>query len=398
MQAERSAARRSAFPSGMTSRSQPHPVIHVMTKEQTMFFFRSNRNRFATQTSPRSRKRHQRKLNFDALEDRAVPAAPAIEPIPDRTLLTNQSVLQVPVVTSDADGNQIAVSVRSAASADYFLLTDLKLAKASRPMNWGGAAEKWFTSKGNWYFLTPDGELSRWDGTLHQASGERLATLPPVYYYFPDLVTKPRNLDLASMLNQCLGLQPTVSPLPNELGLGEKWLVGTGGARYFLLPDGSFYQATGANLGVRTLFASLSPTYYQNPASLYDAIPRRLNATARGSMIQIEPTTGSAGDFAVEVRASDGTSATTRNFAVHVASVTPPELPGQQPQVLGVGEQSLSFNVGATDADGDTLTYSVEVAGSDAYFLARNLGLTGTLRPANWAKQGEKWFKGQGSW
>ena len=363
-----------------------------------MSFFTPNRLRFVSSKKRRGNDKFQRKLQVTSLEERFVPAAPVIDPIADRTLITNQSILQVPVVTSDADGNQVAVSVRTAASADYFLLSDLKLTKASRPMNWGGESEKWFTSKGNWYFLMPDGELSRWDGTLHQASGEQVATLPPVYYFFTDLVTKPHNQDLASLLNQRLGLQPTVSPQPNKLGLNEKWLAGTGGARYFLLPDGSFYRATGASLGVRTLFASLSPTYYQNPTSLFDAIPRRLIATARGSMIQIGSTTGTAGDFAVQVQASDGTSASTRNFAVHVASVTPPELPEQQPQVLGVGEQSLSFNLGATDADGDTLTYSVEVAGSDAYFLAKDLGLKGSLRPTNWAKQGEKWFKGQGSW
>src|SRR5262249_14667600 len=65
--------------------------------------------------------RFRRKLQFINLEERAVPAAPVIDPIGDRTLLTNQSVLQIPIVASDPDGDPVSVAVQATPSADYLL-------------------------------------------------------------------------------------------------------------------------------------------------------------------------------------------------------------------------------------------------------------------------------------
>jgi len=355
-------------------------------------------NRTAGYSKTRSRKDYRTRLRIDALEDRAVPAAPVIAPLADRTLLTNQTMLQVPVVASDADGDTLTYSVRTAGSESYFLLSDLKLVKGNRATGWAHQEEKWFQSRGDWYFLKPNGDLHKWDGVLKQASGELIASLPPVYFHYTDLVTKPRDQDLASLLNQRLGLVPTVSPVPNALGLNEKWLAGSGGARYMLLPDGSLYRASGVNYEHRTLYASLNTAYYQNPRLLSDAQPRRLTASMHGSVVQIDEANGASGMFAVEVTARDQNSVSNRIFHVMAPNLVAPEIPEPAPQVLGQGEQALSLDLAATDGDGDALTYSVKVAGSEAYYLTTDLALKLTTRPNNWAKQKEKWFQGQGNW
>ena len=49
--------------------------------------------------------------------------------------------------------------------------------------NYGGWNERWLQGiGGQWYFITPSGQLYQWDGTLDTASGTLLANLDPVYY------------------------------------------------------------------------------------------------------------------------------------------------------------------------------------------------------------------------
>ncbi|MFO1020403.1 MAG: hypothetical protein U0903_06870 [Planctomycetales bacterium] len=63
------------------------------------------------------------------------------------------------------------------------------------------------------------------------------------------------------------------------------------------------------------------------------------------------------------------------------------------PQVLGVGEHTLALDFNPTDPDGDPLTYTVETAGSEAYFIGKDLGLSAGNRKTNWGKANEKWFQ-----
>src|SRR5262245_1684917 len=168
-----------------------------MTKELTMFFFRSIRNRFATPTSPRSRKRLQRKLHIDALEDRAVPAAPIVQPILDRTVSSNQSLTQIPLVVSDPDGDPVHVSVGGAHTSDYTLATSLGLRPIKKPSNWSDSPDRWFKGNGGTYYLKSTGELFAWNGVPNQATNTLIGTLPPAYFYYSDLLTRPRDGDLA---------------------------------------------------------------------------------------------------------------------------------------------------------------------------------------------------------
>ncbi|MFM7925438.1 MAG: hypothetical protein ACKPJJ_34875, partial [Planctomycetaceae bacterium] len=75
----------------------------------------------------------------------------------------------------------------SAARLDRSL--ELSTAPASNN-NWGGLAEKWFRGKGNeWYFITPDGTLTRWDKFSKAAAGKVVARLDGRYHEKPELLT-----------------------------------------------------------------------------------------------------------------------------------------------------------------------------------------------------------------
>ncbi len=342
----------------------------------------------------KSNRRVRNRLRVESLEDRAVPAAPVITAIPDQTIASNQTTVQIPVVTNDADGDPVSVSVRAAGSQAYFVATDLGLKAGGRGLNWGGQGEKWLKGSNGWFFITPNGDLSQWDGTFNKASGTKVASLPPVYFYYPDLLTKPSDYDLAYVLDQRLGLSLAPKPAANSLGKQEIWLTGRGNF-YAITPDGSLYLASGKPLGAKlTLLAHLDPAYYQDPVRLVHAVPNRLDVSMIGSLLQINDQSGVAGDFAVEVQARDASNASEQSFHVTFANVSPPDVTDPGPQVLGVGEDTLSFKLDATDADGDALTYSLKAAGSEAYFLSNDLGLTASGRPGNWGKAGEKWLKG----
>jgi hypothetical protein len=357
--------------------------------------------RFGASAAARPKARPARRtLRFDTLEDRTVPAAPVIDPIADITLSSNQAVRQIPIPANDADNDALTFTARAAGTEAYFLATDLGLRTSARATNSGGRGEKWFQGTGGSFFILPSGEFHKWDGTAGQANGPLLATLPPAFFLYPDLVTRPSSADLASVLDARLGLSVTPTPATNTLGFGEKWLVGTGGVKFYITPAGDLFRMTGkGTTAAQTLVAHLDPAYFNDVRLLTDAKPHPLPIQLNGPVVTIGPEVGSVGDFAVEVTAKDATTTARRTFHVHVANAGATGLGATDAQVLGAGEQVLHVQLGPTDGDGDAITYQVRAAGTEAFFLATDLGLKPDARHrTNWGGQGEKWFVGKDGW
>lgn len=56
--------------------------------------------------------------------------------------------------------------------------------------NWGGLGEKWIFGSGNWYFITPAGNLFQWDGSPRSnITGDFVATLGSRFFDTPSLLT-----------------------------------------------------------------------------------------------------------------------------------------------------------------------------------------------------------------
>ncbi len=130
-------------------------------------------------------------------------------------------------------------------------------------------------------------------------------------------------------LDQRLGLYTTGNYLQNLRGSQEKWLRGSGGTSYYILPNGELHLWTGS-MRSSPLLATLNADYWANPRLLHDARPAALGIPAdavtlslQGSVLTIRPRSGLAGEFLVRVTVSDGVSTDTETFKVTVTSTGP---------------------------------------------------------------------------
>jgi hypothetical protein len=185
--------------------------------------------------------------------------APTLNTIPNQTASRSGSPLQITLSFSDADSDIANVSATET-NVGVALKQTLGLrVQGSLHTNAFGQHEIWLQSTLNdWYFLKPDGTLTKWDGTSGQATGTLIRTLDPVFYYHPDLLTNPTAGNLAYALEQHLHLTNTGNLHVNYGGAGEQWLLGQDGW-YFLKPSGQLYKWDGTpNAATGTLMATLN--------------------------------------------------------------------------------------------------------------------------------------------
>ncbi len=182
---------------------------------------------------------------------------------------------------------------------------------SSYSTNWGGMGEKWMRGADNrWYFITPDGAFYKWSGTRDLSGSTKLAQLDASFHADPRLlheassapVTMPQ---LAQQLDQQLGLQSTGSYSFNWGGHNEKWMRGTNGAWFFIVPSGQLYRWNGqADLSTSTLIARFDGNYYTNPSLLHNATtPLAQTASVAQSQPAGKLSTAVAADSAVIVDA-----------------------------------------------------------------------------------------------
>lgn len=199
----------------------------------------------------------------------------------------------------------------------------------------------------------------------------------------------------AAALRQQPGLKSYVPSYYNCAGRSEKWLQDTRGGRLVLLPDGKIYRNA-------TLEGQVDPDFYPTPRRLLESQPAQpldVRLALAGNRLTIDPATNYAGQFLLDVTATDGMAITSGRFSMAVTNTAPAltladqTMPGSQNQ--------LTLALPATDADGDAVTYSASVStgGSLAQELRGRLGLTSyASQYNNCSGRGEKWLLGTGGW
>jgi len=87
-------------------------------------------------------------------------------------------------------------------------------------LNYGGQNEKWLLGNDGWYFIKPNGQVWKWDGTPNQAIGVLVATLATDYYTnITRLYTIQNNQVTANLTGNTL----TLTPAANYIG--KYWIA-----------------------------------------------------------------------------------------------------------------------------------------------------------------------------
>ena len=148
--------------------------------------------------------------------------------------------------------------------------------------NWGGKGEKWLKGRGeNWYFVTPDGSLYRWDGKPG-SNGERIAALDDSFYLKPELLHSAKAQSSAALsddaakataakLDRELNLVPAAASTTNWGGTGEKWFRGNGSNWYFITADGTLTRWDKSGKAKGTVVGTLDSRYHEDSTLLSDA-------------------------------------------------------------------------------------------------------------------------------
>ncbi len=231
---------------------------------------------------------------------------PVLSPIANPPTLhnpgTGPNTQTVSVSVSDADSGDTVIVTATGGTQGYALQRIYNLRSAgSFYTNSGGSGEKWI--KGNlnqfnnpWYFIKPDLTFWAWNGGSG-ANGAQLAQLDQrLYFENPAFLYQGQALDLASAMQQQLGLHVVLSQT-NIYGRGEKWLQDANKAWYFILPDGTFYKWSGIlNSATGTLWATFDPDYYVNVATRFaTTLPQYTVQANPGNSVSITPLAGGSG-------------------------------------------------------------------------------------------------------
>jgi predicted outer membrane repeat protein len=185
----------------------------------------------------------------------------------------------------------------------------------------------------------------------------------------------------------------------NYGGQQDRWVMGSGGSWFFVLPDGSLYRWDGTSgQATGTLIANVGPAAYADPTVLTNAQPGQAPAavSVSGNVLTITPSAGFVGTFTVTATVSDGHGTDSESFNVTVSSNNRAPVLQALPDQSGAANKSLTVTLSATDADGDPLTYSA-VADSQAHALKVKYGLhTDGNYYFNYGGQQDRWVMGGG--
>lgn len=193
-----------------------------------------------------------------------------------RVAVLDDSVHARPELLHEAEAPEVTGTddrlVRAAAAK---LDRELNLTSAvASTTNWGGLAEKWFRGNGQkWYFMTPDGTLTRWDGSA-KAKGTVVGHLDERFHERPELLTEAEihlsEPEKAFAADRSLGLNTVRNDLYNWGGENEKW-VKSASQWYIVKEDGGLFRWDGRRGATGTRVTTVAKKYYDDTTLLVNA-------------------------------------------------------------------------------------------------------------------------------
>jgi len=157
-------------------------------------------------------------------------------------------------------------------------------------VNWGGLGEKWILDASrNWYYITPDGGLTKWDNGARPLAGRFIGQLNADYHVDPSLLHSAIDPgadacaasveERAYNLDQEHGFDFTGNYATDWGGRGEKWVQNQNRNWFFIVPDGRVYRwEVGTRPADGDVVETLDPSFHTDPSKLHDApVPQRGN-------------------------------------------------------------------------------------------------------------------------
>jgi hypothetical protein len=246
---------------------------------------------------------------------------------------------------------------------------------------------------GGFYLLSAGGGLYAYDGSGSFAhtfanSANLIASLDPAVFVTPSILlganAAPGLYPQLFQAEQQFDLQQQGgSFFTGLMGHAAKWLfspvVNANGQHWYTLvlaPDGNealLYAWDGGTSSVptgATPLASFDPSVYADPTLLTNAkaplLATGVTANVTGNSLTIGAPASFVGSFEVTVTASDGLKSTTQTF-FFTSTDAPPAPAAIAPQTASQATP-LQLPLSATDADGDTVSFTATVSGYNPAF------------------------------
>ena len=354
-----------------------------------------------------------------ALAAAVLPGAPTLGPIGDRTMLVGQTV-SVSLPITHAANDPITISLQTIDLPVLAYQLDLQYGLTSSGnyyTNDYGLNEKWIPdSKGNWYWLMPDGEFRRFAGSAAATllPANLLATLNASYYANPALlwsasfassptavlsvsgntlsiaastywvgtfavavtVTDGKHNPVTETFNVTVNpVAPTLTPIANQT-------VSAGAAHRETAPQ----PRAEPGGGPVTYSAQVLPTNGKTPP---------VTISLQGNLLTLNPVAGFLGTYTVQVSASDLPAVSTETFTVTVMGV-PPTLAPIAAQAIKAGQASMTISIQASSSDNGKLTFQAvaQTPSASAYLLNQQFGFQPSNATYNLNLMGnnEKWL------
>ncbi len=319
-----------------------------------------------------------------------VNAVAVLEPIGERTMPHTQDTMTIVLAATDADGDRLtytaeAVNSDPLAELAYELDQQLGLVYEATPYeNYFGRGEKYLVAgDGTWYFILQSGALYRFSGGID--SSTLVGTLDATYHAEASLLynaqpPSPSGNDNATL--SLVGNVLTIDPVDGFIGqfevhvtvsdgldtVGETFQVSVVNSVAVLEPIGSRTMSHSEDsISVSLAATDADGDQLTYAAQLWEATP---SATADAptlsladGVLTIDPADGYVGQFQVKVTVSDGIDTVGETFSVSVENAAPVLEPIGH-RTMSHTEDTITIDLAATDADGDTLSYTAELLGS----------------------------------
>ena len=176
-----------------------------------------------------------------------------------------------------------------------------------------------------------------------------------------------RQLDLGQQaaydLDQQYGFTAAHTEAFNYRGQNEKYFFGTNRQWFYILPQGEVFRF-GGSLAASTSVGQVGESYHADLSSLLNVdeptqVDPGATLTWDSNELTIEHAGGFEGTFDVVVTVSDGAHHSEVQFSYTVADRAP-EIDLISDQTIVSGDDSVTINVNASDADGESVTLAAQ--------------------------------------